>query len=391
MPALLKKSLTRSLSKKWNSVTGGGKYSTIKSGNINLDGAKMMLPPAIELNEDIKTPSPYYEGPPQAVVVSDTSSDDDDSSSEDEKDAAEKYGYGDAAPSNTTETTTMPRRLSTRASISTRRRSTIRRQQPLNLSNHGDGNDDDDENLPFHPQRMPRRSSMKGTCPVRAQRRASIGTPAERRMSIEKELAIGAIEESQIFEIKLPMRRESIKRRRSIQFNEDVNVRKIQPTSKVRGAVKKELWFQDDEYSTIKKKTRALLEKVDANGIVNGKKYCTRGLEKYMECPAKRSKGKYEAWDSVLGAQELQRKLRIFDDESLGKFYKQTSTMNVAEAAIRANADAEEVASFYQPPTATEAAPRPVARQVSDDDDDDDDQQQRRNRMSRRSRRASIA
>jgi hypothetical protein len=284
----------------------------------------------------------------QVLVVSDNSSDE----SENEDDDAAKYGYGDAAPdSEAAGVAKMPRRLSSRAEAGRRvSRSSISRQQPLNLS----GEDENDENLPFHPKRTPRRSSMKNSCPVRAQRRrASIGTPgagggAERRMSIEEELEIGTILPSQVLEVKLPMRRESIKRRRSIQFNEDVNVRKIQPVSKVKGAKKNELWFQDDEYHSIKKKTRALLEKVDSNGVVNGKKYCTRGLEKYMEDPAKRARDKYAAWDSVLMEQEMQRKLQIYDDETLGKFYRRTSLTSTLEAADRANADAEEVAMFYK-------------------------------------------
>jgi len=324
MPALIKKSITRSISKKWNSVRG--------------------------VAEDLKAPSKYYEeeAVPEVVVVSDTSSDDD--SSEDENDAANKYGYNDASDFDKI-ATKFPRRLSSRQGRSQiRRRSLIcRQQQPLTRSEHGDN-----KNLPFHPNRMPRRSSLKGSCPHRAaQRRASSGTcatmSAETQLTIEEEIAIGSIEPSQILELILPGRRESIKRRRSIQFNEDINVHKIQPTSKVKGAIKKELWFQADEYDTIKKNTRALLEKVDSNGIVNGRKYCTRGLESYMKCPEKRASEKYQAWDSVFMEQEMQRELEIYDDESLGRFYKDNSSMSVIEATNRATLDAEEVASFYQP------------------------------------------
>jgi len=320
MPALIKKSITRSISKKWNSIRG--------------------------VAEDLEASLPYYEDEavPEAVAVSDTSSDDD--SSEDENDTAKKYGYNDASNFDDI-TTKFPRRLSFRQGRSqVRRRSLICRQQPLALT--------EEENLPFHPQRKPRRSSLKGSCPYRAaRRRASIGTCAatstKTQLSIEEEIANGAIKPSQILELHLPGRRESIKRRRSIQFNEDISVHKIQPTSTVKSAIKKELWFQTDEYDMIKKKTRALLEKVDSNGIVNGKKYCTRGLEKYMKCPQKRASEKYQALDSVFTEQEMQRVLEIYDDESLGRFYKDTSSMSVVEATNRAALDAQEVASFYQP------------------------------------------
>merc|ERR1712086_622638 len=293
------------------------------------------------LKENMSTPSPYNEGPPEAAVISDTSSDDD--SSGDEQDAAEKYGYGDASP-DAEATQTMPRRLSSRVNAG-RRRSSITRQIPLNLS--GD-DDSDNENFPFHPRRTPRRSSLKGSGTIQAPRRASISICQERRTSsIEEDLASGVLAKSQVIEVKLPMRRESIKRRRSIQFDEDVYVRKIQPTTSVKGVDKRELWFQNDEFYTIKKKTRALLNKVDSNGLVNGKKYCTRGLEKYMEDPTKRAQEKHQAWDSVLTEQKIQRKLKIFDDESMGRFYKRTSITSAAEAHSRATAYAAEVASFY--------------------------------------------
>merc|ERR1712238_215355 len=199
---------------------------------------------------------------------------------------------------------------------------------------------------------MGRRSSIKGTCPTRARarRRASIATCTT--SSIEEEIACGTLQPSQVLEIRVPERRDSIKRRTSITFNEDVNVRKIQAISKVKGAVKEELWFQDIEYSQIKKKTKALIEKVDASGQFDGKKYCTRGLEKYMECPQKRALKKYNGWDSVLMEQEMQRNLQIYDDDAISGFYRQTNQENVTEATTRAQLDAQEVASFYTTDTA---------------------------------------
>jgi len=355
MPALLsKKSITRSLSKKWNSVRGNNNNNYSKTsndissiiideveGSTFYDGYNYCVRPSSTADKSV----------PEAEVVSDTSSDDSDSSGG-EDNAAEKYGYGDAVPD--TETKSFPKRLSTRNSI--RRRGSIVRQKPLSLNE----DNNDDENLPFHPERAPRRSSIKGTCPTRARarRRASIAT-CTNVVSIDEELASGTIQPSQVLEIRVPGRRDSIKRRTSITFNEDVNVRTIQAISNVKGAVKQELWFQDIEYSQIKKKTRALIEKVDSTGTFDGKKYCTRGLEKYMECPQKRASKKYQGWDSVLMEQEMQRNLQIYDDESISGFYKQTAQENVVEATNRAQLDAEEVASFYT--TDTSAAATTIA------------------------------
>merc|ERR1712072_52072 len=125
-----------------------------------------------------------------------------------------------------------------------------------------------------------------------------------------------------------------------------VSVRKIQP-AKTLTDKPTELWFQSDEYSAIKRKTRALLDKVDPEtGLVNGKKYCSRGLEGYMEPSHQREATKFSAWDSVLLEQEMQRGKNTFCDESIGKLYKQTTTRSTIEATRRANMDAEEVASF---------------------------------------------
>jgi len=391
MPAKLikpKTSFTRSFSKKWNSITGMNNNSKVsvddtpaiivQSDDAAFDeyGYSAQPSPMDVLKENMSTPSPYYEGPPGSAIVSDTSSDDD--SSGEEEDAAEKYGYGDASPDS--EVTPMPRRLSSRANAGRRRSSIARAKVPIDLS-------DDEKNLPFHPKRTPRRSSLKETCPVKAaQRRASIGTCQERRASIKEDLASGVLSKSQVIEVKLPMRRESIQRRRSIQFDEDVYVRKIQPATSVEGADKKQMWFQDDEYHTIKRKTRALLDKVDSNGIVNGKKYCTRGLEKYMEKSSTRAAGKYQAWDSVLMEQDMQRKTKIYDDESIGRFYRRTSITSAAEALDRANADAAEVASFYNQQSQSSQGSQQLSQEVSNNE-----QQQQQQQRRRRARRSSIA
>jgi len=320
MPAVTKKSITRSLSKKWNLVRGNKKKNNI---------------PAEE----------------EAAIVSDTSSEDSDSSGGDE-DIAEQYGYGGAT--RDTGTKSFPKRLFTRNSI--RRRNSICRQTPLSLN--GNEHEYDDETLPFDPHRAPQRSSIKGTCPqrahARARRRASIVT-CTFVSSIEEELASGTLQPSQVVEIWVPGRREesTITRRTAITFNEDINVRKIQAILNVKGAVKQELWYQAVEYLQIKQKTRALIDKVDALGHCDGKKYCTRGLEKYMACPQQRASKKCQGWEAVFREQKRQRQLQTYDAEAIGQCYQQTAAINVMEATHRGQVNAAEVASFYTTSTAT--------------------------------------
>jgi hypothetical protein len=44
-----------------------------------------------------------------------------------------------------------------------------------------------------------------------------------------------------------------------------------------------DLWFQKEDFENFREKTRRIISNVDENGRgKNGKKYCTRGLEKYM-------------------------------------------------------------------------------------------------------------
>merc|ERR1712072_826942 len=114
----------------------------------------------------------------------------------------------------------------------------------------------------------------------------------------------------------------------------------------------KELWFQDDEYSAIKRKTRALLKNVDhGTGLTaDGQKYCVRGLEKFMSpntANYQRDVTKLVAWDSVLMEQRMQRAENTFCDESLSNSYRRTTTRSILEATRIAHMDAREVASFY--------------------------------------------
>lgn len=277
---------------------------------------------------------------PGFVPSDNSSSEDSSSSSEDENDAAEKYGYGDAAPDEPKPEKVLG--ISTpqykRASLNRRtRRASISSTPPTADNIH------DSVNVPFHPQRTPRRSSLKSannkTSPMR---RATVAALEDIDLK-----ALEEIDPDRVLEVQLPGRRESIKRRRSIIFNEDVHVRKIQPAKTLTNKPK-ELWFQDAEYTTIKRKTKALLNSVDRKtGLVNGKKYCTRGLERYLEPSHVREATKYSAWDSVLIEQQFQRRDGKFCDESIGKSYRSTTRKSLVEAQRQAAKDAEEVASFY--------------------------------------------
>lgn len=306
-------------------------------------------------------------------MVSDTSSDES-SSSEDEGDGVAKYGYGTAVHTeqvaaallNASGHSRAKRFAGSSSPVSRQKRSFRIRKRP-SIHNKEDVHNTE---LPFHPQRMPQRSSLKGSrssqsganmAAAAAAAAAAVASDSDSELDEEDLAAVlraagqmqeaakadNGADDSNVIEVQLPGRRGSIKRQRSLRFNEEVNVRNVVP-AKFLSKDPEKLWFQDEEYQSIKRKTRALLSRVDSNGIVDGKRYCTRGLERYMVNQAERDGMKYGAWDSVLLEQRLQRKEGIFCDESIAKLYSYIASKSVQDATQQAFIDANEVASFYE-------------------------------------------
>jgi hypothetical protein len=172
---------------------------------------------------------------------------------------------------------------------------------------------------------MPRRSSMKGSSPSR---RASIG-PCGEPMTL-----------------RLPGNQEPVQRRRSITFNKKVAVKNVE-TSRSLAPHPQCLWFQDEEYEMIKKKTLAVIHRASmtSESAECSKKLCTRGLEKWM-CPERTEVKKRQAWDNVLNEQYLQQQDGEYDEEQLATMYKLSTTRSQVEAAKRAQSDAQEIESY---------------------------------------------
>lgn len=277
--------------------------------------------------------------PEMAPVSSYSDSSSDDSSDDDCE--AEKYGYGEAQPDSES-------KPQGSWSVAERPQEPSWRRRRATFSFHPQNSSvEDRRSVPFHPHRRPSRSSLKGSSPAAAERRrrASVQGPCDLRVTIA---ILEQLDPKSVLEVRLPGRRDSIKRRRSITFNEGVAVRRIQRTSSLV-ANPKDLWFQNDEYSAIKRKTRALLRNVDhGTGMTaDGQKYCVRGLERLMGPSKEREVTKLVALDSVLVEQRMQRSENVFCDESLSNMYRKTTTRSTLEAARLARADAMEAASFY--------------------------------------------
>lgn len=189
-----------------------------------------------------------------------------------------------------------------------------------------------------HLPTQPLRSSMKRS-------NADENNKNVRRASIGCSLSSRMLEE---IEVLLPGRREPVRRRRSITFDNDVNVQRIEPVKDLAMDGRKSLWFQEKEYEKIKIKTLALLDRVEhSSSAADGKRYCTRGLEKLMTPEATEVK-KYQAWDSVFNEQFLQRKDGEYDEESLANIYKYSTKRSQSEASKRASLDAEAAQAYLK-------------------------------------------
>mmetsp|Transcript_4175 Transcript_4175/g.9917 ORF Transcript_4175/g.9917 Transcript_4175/m.9917 type:complete len:215 (+) Transcript_4175:167-811(+) len=67
---------------------------------------------------------------------------------------------------------------------------------------------------------------------------------------------------------------------KSCTFRDDAEVIHVPAATTLTG---ESLWYQKEDFENFRKKTQRIINNVDKNGRgKNGKKYCTRGLEKYM-------------------------------------------------------------------------------------------------------------
>jgi hypothetical protein len=131
----------------------------------------------------------------------------------------------------------------------------------------------------------------------------------------------------------LPGQEEPVKRRTSISFNESVKVKKVDLVKNLTDAPET-LWFQDEEFQAIRRRSLDLVDKYD-NGQMKGKKYCIRGLEKLTKSRRKKvMERKYDAWDAVLDEQDVQRDSGTWDEEYMANAYKY-KTAEPQEDALR--------------------------------------------------------
>ena len=97
-----------------------------------------------------------------------------------------------------------------------------------------------------------------------------------------------------------------------------------------------EIWYVKEDFDSFREKTRRIVSNVDENGRgKNGKKYCTRGLERYM---GPKDEARRDIRKNILKA------LDEDDSISLGSL----SRASVIEALERAELDAKEAGAMQK-------------------------------------------
>jgi len=200
--------------------------------------------------------------------------------------------------------------------------------------------EDEDDNSPKRPPK----SVLKKTALKMA---ASVGKPPLRLVPKRTQSDVTSLKTmtNNIVRVRLPGRRKSISRQRSLTFNEKVRVKRIPCQAQVAEGDVADLWFQPQEYEAIKRKTMALIRAVqdDATGGVT---YCTRGLERYFSVDDVSEK-RNEAWDSVLDEQEAQRVNReAFNADRMAQLYVKTTRLSSQEAMERGKLDEDAIARY---------------------------------------------
>ncbi|KAG7370559.1 hypothetical protein IV203_019129 [Nitzschia inconspicua] len=163
-------------------------------------------------------------------------------------------------------------------------------------------------------------------------------------MSTRRSVNCSASADQLSFQVRLPGNRKPVARTRSITFDESVRVRRVTSISELSKGRSNELWFNTEEYDVIKRKTFNLIRAVQ-NGDTAGVNYCTRGLEKYFDAQ-KVQHIRAAAWESVLSAQEGQRRNGSYDDLQLSQAYSAVSSQSMEEAYKRGQLDHESIERY---------------------------------------------
>ena len=146
--------------------------------------------------------------------------------------------------------------------------------------------------------------------------------------------------------VSLPGKEQPVSRPRFVNFCEELQTRDITPLHQL--APKESLWFQKDEFKTIRN-TRYEIAKMVRKGKTG---FCTRGLENLVGTTGKdHTDPSHDAISkslkSVMKEQTFQRDRGYFDADYVAKIYSYTTEQAALDAARRAQRDFEEIHDDY--------------------------------------------
>lgn len=194
----------------------------------------------------------------------------------------------------------------------------------------------DSKSLASTPTHLTSQKNLRPCLKMGYQRTPSRRKPPSRSVS-EDQLRL---------EVRLPGRTKTVTRTRSITFDERVRVRRVPSMSELSEGNTNKIWFQSQEYDTIKRKTYNLIRAVQ-QGETGGDTYCTRGLEKYFDADTVQRR-RAHAWNCVFSEQEGQRRNGKFDDIQISENYRAISSESLADAAARAKMDEASIGRCIQ-------------------------------------------
>ena len=186
--------------------------------------------------------------------------------------------------------------------------------------------------VPYEPARKPRKSCIK-----------KLSKPSSLQQSPPRR-------QGSFHDVHLPGHLGTVERQRTIMFNEQVYVRQFRSSLSLAKNDPHVLWWQDDEHALIKENLQKLVCRVDKNGVArrSGKKYCTRGLERFLDPDTDYEGERLAAEDDVLHEQSMQRDSRTFDDLSIAAVYVRSTKASLRRALRYGYEDAMVAASILK-------------------------------------------
>lgn len=140
---------------------------------------------------------------------------------------------------------------------------------------------------------------------------------------------------------------ETLRRNASVTFNEACKVKRIPSNDQIKSSTKKALWYQNEEFDTMREKNRKIIKmanKGELHSSKSGKTLNIRGLERYVGQNQEVSQArKVGAWDAVYWAQQ-----DCDDDEYIASMIRSYSNKSLQEAQEKAREDAVDAMQIHQ-------------------------------------------